>query len=258
MKCFACPVKIKNETISLELFKTAVVKLRTFIEEAAVVKLFGGEPLLEFELLLKLISHLREKSYRGLIEIGTNGQLLNKEMITSLKQFGDVQLNINSDLGDKGIFADFKNVIRNVRIYPGKISDTFKLIQSISDTARKGGHRINLLPVVYTEWTPEQIHELDILLPSLLEYIRRNKLNLENYTRYGDIPLFNNAITVDTDGEIYSSDLCMANIPVKLKQKLLFKDGVKYTPSNFDLINVFGIKAVASSYAVGEIFNKYV
>jgi len=151
-----------------------------------------------------------------------------------------------------------KNVVWNVCVPNSEPESAERVMVAVAGTAAEFGHRINILPAYYCVWTPAQLHRLDAVLAALTGFAHRMGIRLENCGRSGTVPLFNDGPAVDADGAVYSSNLCMAQIPASVKKRLKYRSDGCRTVSALDLVETFGLKAVASSYAAGEILGRYV
>lgn len=109
----------KNELMTLETLQKIIVSLKTKnINKIDVVSFFGGEPLLNFDLIEYGLKHFSTEFSVNNFEMVTNGQLLTESMVDVLKKY-NVSLSISCDgpenitdlLRGKGVFSKVKNAI---------------------------------------------------------------------------------------------------------------------------------------------------
>lgn len=230
-----------------------------FMDKTETVKFFGGEPLINFSLICYGYEYLKRQGFSGKFEIGTNGTFLDREMAEWLAARPDIQVNVNASFGWNKEAGIIKNAIWNFCISPDNPEETLNKLYILAPEIAVAGHRVNLLPAAYCEWLPLQLRRLDFVLEKCMKYLDKNNISLENKKRTGSIPLFNDGPAADCDGTVYSSNLCLADIPEKIKEKIILVPGDKnYYPGPADLIEIYGRKKIVSTYAAGEILNKYV
>lgn len=230
-----------------------------FFDETDTVKFFGGEPLMNFSLICYGYEYLKQQGFRGKFETGTNGTLLDREKAEWLSGRKDMQVNINAAFGWNKNAGIIRNAIWNFCISPDKPEKTLDMIYMLAPYIADSGHRVNLLPAFYCEWLPRQLQKLSFVLEKCMEYLDKMNIILENKERSGSIPLFNDGPAADCDGTVYSSNLCLADIPETVKEKIKFSPiKENYYPGISDLIEIYGRKKIISTYAAGEILNRYV
>ena len=184
--------------------------------------------------------------------------MLNYEKYRWLSEREDIQLNFNAAFAPSEYCFKLKNAIWNLCIQPDNPEAAIQTVYSLSDKALAAGHRINLLPAVYCVWKPEQLFRLGYALRNIVSFLDKKGIPIENRSRKGNMPLFNDGLTVDTDGTVYTSNICLSDIPKTLKEKVKYKFGASvYQITKSDLISVYGIDKIVSSYAVGYYLEKY-
>jgi len=257
--CFGCPVEFKNKDMSIAVFNKAAQSIFSCFNNIERVKFFGGEPLLNISLLKHGLSLLKSLYSSLSFEMGTNGLLLKKQLINYFCGYPELQININAMLGIKKEFLVLPNIMWNICIEPSKQNAAVTALERIAALSKKIKHRINLLPAYYVKWLPSQLSQLKKTARKLAEILGANSMILENLSRQGSIPLFNDGPAVDVDGKIYLSNICVAAMPNTIRRKLLCRKPLSVQSFNVgkkDLVNIFGIGAVASSYAAEEILWK--
>ena len=257
--CLGCPVEKNSKKMTPEVFKKAAGVLFPFISKYSVVKFFGGEPLFEFPLICDAYSYLKKKGFSGTFEVGTNGLLLDKQKALWFRTHTDIQVNFNAGFAPTEYALSIKNAIWNLCVYPKHIDAALSTLFSLANVLSGTSHRINILPASYCVWTPADLAKFSFVLPRMLDYILKKGLSVENINRKGRIPLFNDGLAVDTDGTIYTSNICLAIIPKHIKQNLIFNPkNEPYKITVNDLIEIFGFDNTVSAYTAGRILEKYV
>lgn len=104
--CFIGKLNNRNPIyMSYEIAKNAIDKfynhIKTINIEYGEVVFYGGEPLISFELLKKIVKYSEKKDYKIRFSIVTNATLINEEMISFLKN-NNVGIGISID-GPKSI-----------------------------------------------------------------------------------------------------------------------------------------------------------
>lgn len=253
--CPACPVELKNSDMPPAVFKKAAGELFRRFPGTELVKFFGGEPLLNFQLVRTGIAHIRSLGLSPRFEVGTNGLLMDAAKAAYFRRRPEVQLNVNAAFGAGRVFAGLPNVIWNLCITPAGTAAALPALKSLAGTARAAGHRVNILPAYYCAWTPAQLKELKAVLRAMSAFIKASGLRLENGERTGSVPLFNDGPAVDTDGKIYRSNLCLARMAPEAREGLLLGSGPAAPVARRDLVKIFGLKAVACAFAADRIMD---
>ena len=257
--CNNCPIKKESKSMTAEtFFNVSAVLLSDKLNDFNTVKFFGGEPLLNFKLIRQGYNFLKKHKNNLKFEIGTNGILLDYEKYSWLYDKEDIQLNFNAAFAPGEYCFKLKNAMWNLCIQPDNPEAAIQTVYSLAGKALAAGHRINLLPAVYCVWNSDQLYRLGCVLCKIVSFLDEKGVIIENRTRKGDIPLFNDGLTVDTDGTVYTSNICLSDIPKSLQEKVKYKIGESvYQITKSDLISVYGMDKIASSYAVGYYLEKY-
>ena len=90
---------------------------------------------------------------------------------------------------------------------------------------RLGVARFNFRPAYFVRWTPGQLRRLAAVFSALRLVLTRwadagRPVEVVNLSRHGTTPLYNDSLTVDTDGEVYASNLVLAEA-VRPRRSLL-------------------------------------
>lgn len=251
LNCSFCPIEKKN--LSLDL-KTAQGAIDFFISSGGnskKIKLFGGEPLLKFNLIKDIVSYSDSKAKKSGKEtkfiITTNGLLLDEKILNFLKEnkiglilsshhFKKINKNVASQI------IDFPEVSLNIDIPPEKVQN---LYSEFVDFYEKGIKKFNLLPVYYVFWNNKKIEILKKEFKKISDfYSRHPDIRFLNEGLIGEVPLFNSCYTVDPEGNIFTSNI------------ILFKE-FKNLKNLFFLGNVFKNRNIKENQAsLKEIIEK--
>jgi sulfatase maturation enzyme AslB (radical SAM superfamily) len=211
LNCKYCPTIKTNKSINLNTAKKAIN-----LTKPDEIKFFGGEPLLKWNLIKKIVNNTKCK-----YELTTNGILLNKQKLEFMKK-NKFELRISIDgktktqKTERGIetnklvnmLKEYKNyVIINMVISPNNVN---KFYENFNYLYLKGFVKFNFLPAFYNKWNKENIILLKKQLFKIIPLIKKNK---EIYIKNKDINkktyLFNEGIVVDTNGDIFKTNNIM-------------------------------------------------
>ncbi|MFT4304432.1 MAG: radical SAM protein [Candidatus Woesearchaeota archaeon] len=213
LNCKYCPTKKTNNKITLDIANKAIR-----IIKPTNIKFFGGEPLLEWELIKKIV-----QNYKCKYELTTNGILLNTNKIRfMIRNNFEIRVSIdgddNSQKKNREIIS--KNIIRKILPFKENIilnmviaaNQVTEFTNNFNYLTKKGFRNFNLLPAFYTKWNKKEINELknqlnlvtQIIKDNSKIYIRNKDINKKNY-------LFNDGYVIDTDGGIYNTNKIMIN-----------------------------------------------
>jgi uncharacterized protein len=147
--CFADYVhKSSHKTMSANTFKNAIdFILRNYPKGCSNITIFGGEPLLAFNVIKEGIEYYDKKCdelslIKGKISIVTNGTIINHEIIDFLNSYDNISVTFSLD-GSREI-NDFARIDKKSKGVYGKVSnnikankDKFKFITNIEVTLNK-------------------------------------------------------------------------------------------------------------------------
>ena len=184
----------KDEVISLEVAKKAVdyvVENAKNDGYAPTVTLFGGEPLLVWDdIIVPLVTYIRENYDKFNINMTTNGLLLTKEKLLFLQE-NNITFMLSIDGAKNGndrtrrysnnrsVFADLEPIIDMILdiapMTPFRMTVTPDnvdcLFESVEWFHRKGVNQLRAFPDVYVEWPEASLQILDEQLKLYNEYI---------------------------------------------------------------------------------------
>ena len=254
--CHVCIVEKKNAGMTSCILRQSIARFRPEIAEAAPIRFFGGEALLEFDLIREGYSLLKEIRYGGSFEIGTNGLNIDENKIRWILSHDDIQVNVNAWFRQNPLIKHLKNIIWNLCVPNDCPHFALERLESLFEFLGKGKHRINVIPAAYCVWSPAKLRELNSTLKKIFRFIKKNALALENLNRGSDTPLINNSLTIDIDGKFYISDLCLVSLSDEIRNKLIYSREEKKICANSYLVDIFGMEKASSSFAASRILQK--
>jgi hypothetical protein len=189
---------------------SALTGLLPLLRTPSRVKLFGGEPLLRPDLVTRAVEFLSAKSPRTTIELPTNGRGL-PAVAELLARRPKVEVFISTPSA-KG--ASVSGAVHNFLLPPGE--SAAKTARRLIEARRMGFARFNFLPAYFVPWTPAQLEGLTAAFAALQVVLRKmaaagRAAEVVNLARRGSTPLYNDGLVVDADGEVYSSNLVLAD-----------------------------------------------
>jgi uncharacterized protein len=113
------------------------------------IAFFGGEPLLNFELIKKVVAYSNEKGYKINFSMTTNATLVNKEIAAFCKNFG-IQVSVSID-GPR----ETHNLTRVYDNGRGSYDDVINGIKLLKEF-----HVLQALEITYSDKHPEDISRL--------------------------------------------------------------------------------------------------
>lgn len=263
--CPECPVAAGAADMPPVILKKAIALFSGGGRKTGVVKFFGGEPLLRFDLVKYGFAELAESEYAGSVEVGTNGVLLDAPKLRYFSCRPRVQINLNSSVSVNRRFSALPNLVWNLLIPSNNPLSALRVLERVMKASGSAAPRVNVLPAYYRQWGAEAL----VLLGKTLEAIRKlreaGEIRLENAVRRGPVPLFNDGVTVDADGKYYHTNLVLAvKMPGDAKA-LLAGDlnlpgggGLRAGRTDYSVIakEIFGLKAAAAGFAADKLAEK--
>jgi len=204
------------------------------------IKFFGGEPVLEFDLLKKIVlgskSEAAKLNKKIRFVLTTNGLLLNKEVLNFFKKY-KIELTLSSHHLKKinkkilNQIIGLPRVCLNIDILPEKIGD---LCSDFIEFYSQGFRKFNLLPVYYVFWPEKRLKTLKQELKKIRDFsFQRPDIDFANRELIGEVPLFNSGYTLDPEGNLFSSNIILSKQFEKFKNLLFLgniKDKIKRIP----------------------------
>jgi uncharacterized Fe-S cluster-containing radical SAM superfamily protein len=215
LQCFFCPQAFSSTTLKTNYALKAIhlyLRLESLLKKLHL-RIFGGEPLLELDLVVKILDKFFSSSI-GTADITTNATLLNKEGVKILKKFPRLEVIVNShtlmkfSLQKLRLISQLPIVTFNIIFIPGKCKEAF---ESFIFLLKKGFRRFNFLPVYFTYWNEEEIKDLRTQFLKISNIINSSKefFYIKNKYVFSQIPLFNQVLTIDVNGDIFSTNLIL-------------------------------------------------
>ncbi len=201
MRCSYCFVKKSKKSMSLELAKKSIDMALGLGYENVIITFLGGEPLLEYEKIKKIINYSKERNVKR-YNVATNGLLLNKSKLEYFcKSNVAVQFSFDGTEESqnmcrvkkdaKGSYALLKDKLELFSKYADKmhfeIRMTFSpktvphLCESINFLHASGftNSRINLMPVVScVKWEEDDFISLREQILKIKNLLKVKKVNL--------------------------------------------------------------------------------
>jgi sulfatase maturation enzyme AslB (radical SAM superfamily) len=200
------------------------------------VKLFGGEPLLEPEVVRAVLEAAREEPRISRVYLSTNGLGLDGEWLALLRAHEKAVLTISLD----GRPEDHRRHRRALTAVPDAYDHLLRLLPELTAMPRTvvtqtiapstaaraeenfahivelGFRRLNFLPGYYLPWREEQLGALrsgfDGIRDRVVERWRKNQpLYVRNLFTWAPTPFFNTGLVVDSDRTIHPCNLGLSS-----------------------------------------------
>lgn len=241
VRCSYCPTVKNAERLSVD---DALRAVRLFADRwgGGDVKLFGGEPLLEPEIVRAVIEEARDDHRIRRVQLSTNGLHLDAGWLDYLAGCDKTVLQLSLDgplevharrrrlvtpgAGWAPLFdllpdlAAAPRVVITLTIPPeeaGRVADHFEHLLGL------GFRRFNLLPGYLLPWTGDQLAALRASLGRIGEtfiaaWESGRRLVLRNLFIHAPLPFFDAGLVVDADGTIHAGNLGLASQVAGLRQ----------------------------------------
>lgn len=90
-RCLYCQQKKEEKYLDISSIENAIAFFYPFLKEKSYINFYGGEPLLAFEQIVKVVEYLQDKDKRKKKQfsyiISTNGSLINDAVLQFLKHY---------------------------------------------------------------------------------------------------------------------------------------------------------------------------
>ncbi|MFH1691140.1 MAG: radical SAM protein [Candidatus Omnitrophota bacterium] len=249
---FSCSYCLcKKESISIS-YKAAVLAIDVYFEahrskKDYFVKFCGGEPLLDYGLLKRIIFYSRKKADRFgkkvLFQVSTNASLLDAKKIIFFRNSKDIELFISLDgkestqkknrIYNKKI-GSFRNILDhrlslisspkihiNMVIAPNK---SHVLFENFLFIVRMGFRKINFLPAYFVVWSSKEAKALQEQFTKIAIFLKKkgqaSKIHIVNCDTSGYMPLINTGIIVDCNGDVFLNNIFLLNHFSKFRDSL--------------------------------------
>ncbi|MHB2026971.1 MAG: radical SAM protein [Elusimicrobiota bacterium] len=211
LRCGFCRVKFIGADMDWRTAKAGIEHYLDAIAPAEIphVKFFGGEPLLNADLIHCIVDAgrgvWRGKNVR--FEISTNGSFLDADQLCYFADRPEVEITVSQWAPQA---ARLHNCWFTMVIEPGIDPKTF--IAKLWRLYTAGFHGLNFLPAYYKPWTANDLRGLRELLAGTAKLIqglwkKGVDIRIKNFDLWSPVPLYNDAVTLDVDGSFYASNL---------------------------------------------------
>lgn len=239
-RCKYCDVYKHNNNISIDVINQSFIFFERNNFLINKIKFFGGEPLLKKDFIKFIINNFPKK-YNTNFYITTNSTLIDNDfMIFARENNIEITFSIDWDLDtnrENRILAHGDNlseqIINNTKIYsnfvkinqvitPKNSINFFKNFTYIYDLWVR---KFNFLPAYYIKWTKNWLVNLKKWFDEIYDFYKKwNDFELINLENYSDISFFNLGIIIDTDWNIYWTNLILSWKFKKYKKDLKIWD----------------------------------
>jgi len=244
LRCSYCPtVKEGWPSLSRTAIDKALDLFDVFYSEGDI-KLFGGEPLLEPELVRYVLESVRDKENIRWVYLSTNGLGLNQEWIEFLQQYPKAILTLSMD----GRAEDHRKLRRSLPGVTDSYGHIVSLLPSLHNVPRLvvtqtiapataknalvnfqhlrslGFRRFNFLPGYFIPWRSEQLQLLQSNFRGIRTEIetswRSNEyIYVRNLFVRAPTPFFNQGLIVDSDESIHPSNVGLSGSLDQLRER---------------------------------------
>lgn len=242
LNCIYCPVIKSRSSMPFYLAQKALdifVSRNPYLKK---IRFFGGEPLIKFDVIKQVINSCRNMG-KGRIsfDLTTNGTLLSKGILKFLADNPRIELILSLD-GDSRT-QSLNKVSHNPRVVPydllvKKLPFLLKLplvtvnmvaapnqvrefFNNFNHILSLGFKRFNFLPAYYVTWKQAELKILRGEFNKIASSIIRNKnVYVKNLSFCSETALFNNAVVVDCNGDIFSNNLILSRAFLGLRNRM--------------------------------------
>lgn len=245
LDCIYCPVLKEKKFMSKEIGRRAVDIFLSESGQEKGIRFFGGEPLLKFNVIKNIITFAKRRAekYKKSVafDITTNGVPLNDgilsfiqnnpeiELIVSLDGDRESQLinrvSLNRNLDSYSYIINQKRILKlpkltiNIVAAPNQVNKFFHNFMHIFTL---GFRRFNFLPAYFVEWQKEELKLLKKQFYKIAKFILKQdgRVYIKNLDYFSKMPLFNDGLVIDYNGDIFSNNLILSKHFAHLRSKL--------------------------------------
>ncbi len=277
--CPVCPIEKQKGKMSQRIAKKSI---RLFLErnflEIPLIRFFGGEPLLNFSVIKKVVEWTKKRFKNVKFDLTTNFFKFSPQFLKFFRENENVELIIST--GDKKFpfssslfkltsFSD--RITFNINLWPFNLDWIGKIFKKL---LHHKFFRFNFLPAYYFPWQKSQINLLEKNLEQIARIIKTfpKKIYVKNLATNSPFPLFNLAFTIDVSGEVYFGNFFLHKDFARFGN--VFKIGDINTISEWKEINtnaqifskidilkltkiVFPKRILDSTFAVDKVLNNF-
>ncbi len=235
-RCKYCDINKRNENISDNIIKKSITYLRNNNFDIDKVKFFWWEPLLKKQEIEFIVSNFPKK-YNPNFYITSNSTLINDDFINFVKD-NNIKLTFSIDWSNKTtsenrILENWLNLSNSIIENTKKYKDNIRINQVITSKNSKDFFKnfkfiydlwvrnFNFLPEYYKRWSKSWLSNLKKWFDEIYEFYKSwNYFGLVNLDNYSDTSFFNLWIVIDTDWNLYLTNLILSWIFEKYKKNL--------------------------------------
>jgi hypothetical protein len=190
-------------------FSTAEKSIFLFLNDRRFSRLrfFGGEPLMNKELVLMSLEVLKRERWSGVADMTTNGDFLDQDFMSAVSDFESFDLIFSYRPGVRPVSLGIAAGYARSRINFMLIAKGFSSASAMADLRfliDKGFADFNILPTFYVNWDAHALAELKVFFAEASDLFFGSKsLKLRNLDVFLPEPLFARDFVVDVDGEVY-------------------------------------------------------
>ncbi|MBI2384853.1 MAG: hypothetical protein HYV14_02450 [Elusimicrobia bacterium] len=208
-RCGYCPQSFDEADMSEGVLDAALDGFLPRLASPPRVKLFGGEPLLRPDLVTRALERIAALAPGTAVELPTHGKGL-PAVEALLARRPEVEVFVSRA---DPLAARLPGVAHNFLIPPGE--SPAAAVRRLALARKRGYSRFNFLPAYFVPWTPAQVEGLTRCFAAIRLALSRwagagRPVEVLNLARTGTTPLYNDGLVVDTDGEVYNSNLILA------------------------------------------------
>ena len=269
LSCPYCYVKQNPKSLTLDAFKASIPKIHKYMkmssQDGYSISLFGGEPLLKFDLIKQIVNILNKDKFCKEIVLISNLTLLNERIRDYLLinnvgvsfSFDGITSEVSRPLKNKksilSVYEHKKELILSLTqgckamVYP---QNCLSMLDNLKYLHQFGFKSVDLSLVRDDIWTERDVENFKSCIHSVYEYYQKYHLqggffnlfrsDIESVRKFGRKRGFCcfagvNGCCVTVDGEIYACERFSANN--KFNYELMdnpFKFKSKFDPSSYD------------------------
>jgi hypothetical protein len=238
LRCSYCPT-VKDGWPSLSTDE-ALTGIEQFLEQfgSGNLKLFGGEPLLEPDVVRAVIDAAHERDAIERVVLCTNGVGLDRDWLRYLetrkkvvvalsidgrpedhrrfrRSLPDVEDSYDHILGLMPQVTTAPRIVVTQVIPPATAAAAAENVQHVLSL---GFWRFKFLPAFYVPWRDDQLAALRRSFEQIAAVVRERwgsgqPLYIRNLFNWTPYPTFNTALTLDADGSYYAGDIGLIDLP---------------------------------------------
>lgn len=248
LRCDYCEVDKKKIQMTKRVAEKATLLYLDYIKNGglneAKIRFFGGEPLLQWDLIKRIVVFAKKESLERKLKISfdltTNGLLLSNAKIRFFLKNPEIELivsldgdslsqNLNRNFNEKNDsyksiynlrcdLANLPNLTINMVIAPNQ---AYKFYRNFNHIYELGFRRFNFLPAYFVFWPKKSLVFLKKGFSEILQFMnKRNNISVKNMDVLSETPFFNQGIVIDCNGDIYHTNIFLSKHFKKLSDSL--------------------------------------